>query len=174
MTEPISGSFDPLEDASAAPARGRILALDVGNRRIGVAISDPLNILAQPLFTLVRKTLHADLKSIARLVRRYAATDLVVGDPVHLSGELSAQARKTRELAEQLQQRNPGIRVHRLDERLTTAEAHTLLDLTGKRVRSKADRLDRERHIDQIAAVLLLEAFLSLRSPVLLPSPPDV
>ena len=151
----------------------RILALDIGNRRIGVAISDPLGILAQPLLTLFRKTPHADLRSLGRLIRRYRLTDLVVGDPAHLSGALRPQAQKTREFADAIQQVHPELRLHRLDERLTTAEAHALLDRSGRRVRTRAARVERERTIDQVAAVLLLDAFLSDRAPRLLPPPPD-
>ena len=157
------------------PARpDRILALDIGDARIGVSITDPLNILATPLLTIFRKTPNVDLKSIARLIRRYEITDLVLGDPVHLSGEPSAQTRKTRAFADQIEAGHPGLRLHRLDERLTTSAAHELLNQTGKRVQSKADRIARERTVDQVAAVLLLQGFLSLRSPVLLPPPPDL
>ncbi len=165
---------DPAEPPAGQGAMPeRILALDVGNRRIGVAISDPLGILAQPLLTLFRKTPNADLKSLVRLIRRYSISDLVVGDPVHLSGELSPQAQRTREFADTIQQAYPELRLHRLDERLTTAEAHALLDRSGRRVRTRAARLERERTIDQVAAVLLLDAFLSVRAPRLLPPPPD-
>ena len=178
LTEPLDpdaeGRAGAEEPAGLGGMPERVLALDVGNRRIGVAISDPLGILAQPLLTLFRKTPHADLKSIGRLIRRYSITDLVVGDPVHLSGEVSLQAQRTREFAGTIQQAHAGLRLHRLDERLTTAEAHTLLDRSGRRVRTRAARLERERTIDQIAAVLLLDAFLSDRAPRLLPPPPDV
>lgn len=174
MTDPASNELQPeASSPQTSTAPERILALDLGNRRIGVAISDPLGILAQPLLTLFRKSAHADLKSISRLIRRYSITNLVVGDPVHLSGELSPQARKAREFAEALQQLHPELRLHRLDERLTTAEAHALLDRSGRRVTGRAARLQRERTIDQVAAVLLLDAFLSHRAPRLLPPPPD-
>lgn len=179
MTGPASDDFDPeteLSETANAPAAltaERILALDLGNRRIGVAISDPLGILAQPLLTLFRKTPHADLKSIGRLLRRYSITDLVIGDPVHLSGEVSAQARKARAFADALAGEYPHLRLHRLDERLTTSEAHSLMNRSGRRVQSRAARLERERTIDQVAAVLLLDAFLSHRAPRLLPPPAD-
>ena len=163
-----------IPDEPPPPAPERILALDVGNRRIGVAISDPLGILASPLLTVHRKSPHLDLKSIGRLLRRYSITDLVIGDPVHLSGDPSPQTLKTRDFADQLQQLYPILRFHRIDERLTTAEAYTLLDRSRRPVRTRAARLERERTVDQIAAVLLLDAFLSHRSPRLLPPPPDL
>lgn len=175
MTGPASD--DPQSEAPQPAASERILALDLGNRRIGIAISDPLGILAQPLLTLFRKTPHADLKSIGRLLRRYSITDLVVGDPVHLTdhlqAEISPQARKARDFADELGRLHPELRLHHLDERLTTAEAHALLDRSGRRVTSRAARIQRERTIDQVAAVLLLDAFLSHRAPRLLPPPPD-
>lgn len=150
----------------------QILALDVGRRRIGVAISDPLGITAQPLLTLHRTTERADIRSLARLVRRYGIAAIVVGDPVHLSGETGPQALKVRRFADTLQAAT-GVAIHLLDERLTSAEAHTLLDQTGPRVTSRNTRQKRESVIDQVAAVLLLEAFLSMRSPRLLAPPSE-
>ncbi len=151
------------------------MALDVGNRRIGLALSDALGVTAQPLFTMSRVSPRADLRSIARLVRKHAVTDLVIGDPVHLSGEASRQTVRTREFAAALGQHLPELRVHLLDERLTTHAAHELLDAAsgGSKVQDRAGRLRREQVVDQVAAVLLLQAFLSASSPLLLPPPPD-
>ena len=162
-----------LPSQPAAPSR--TLALDVGNRRIGLALSDPLGITAQPLFTLERTSLRADLKSIARVIRRHAVTEIVVGDPVHLSGDPSPQSLKTRAFADALRELLPDTPIHLLDERLTTSEAHALLDRTRPRHgHARAIRQQREAIIDQVAAVLLLESFLSIRSPRLLPPPPDL
>ncbi len=159
----------------AAPsAPGRILALDVGDRRIGVAISDPLGYTAQPLFTLHRTGPRTDLKSIARIVRKHLITDLVIGLPLHASGDLSPQAVKTQTFADHLREQIPAVRIHLLDERLTTAEAHGLLDRSHAKRRDKKAREERSKLIDQVAAVLLLEAFLSAFSPRLLPPPPDL
>src|SRR5580698_4592607 len=80
----------------------RILALDVGNRRIGVALSDPLGYTAQPLLTIHRSTLKADLKSIARLIRRHEVATVLIGLPVHASGEASSQSSKTEVFSEAL------------------------------------------------------------------------
>lgn len=150
----------------------RTLALDVGDRRIGLAITDPLNLTAQPLFTLHRTTLRADLKTIARFIRKHEVTTLVVGNPLHADGSPSPQSAKTQEFAAALFSEHPGLGHHLLDERLTTREAHARLD-AGARARSSAhDRLDRKALIDQVAATLLLEAFLSHRNgPTLLPDP---
>jgi putative holliday junction resolvase len=150
---------------------GRTLALDVGDRRIGLAITDPLHILAQPLFTVHRSTLRADLKAIARFVRKYEVSDLLVGHPLHADGTPSPQAAKTLAFAEALFAEHPTLGHHLLDERLTTRDAHALLDRHGSR-HGGADRVARKDVIDQIAATLLLEAFLSQRQgPSLLPDP---
>ena len=74
----------------------RVVAFDVGDRRIGVAVSDPLGYTAQPLFTLHRTNLRADMKSIARVLRKHAVAEAVVGNPLHMSGDQSPQAAKAR------------------------------------------------------------------------------
>jgi putative holliday junction resolvase len=152
----------------------RILALDVGDRRIGLAITDPLRLTAQPLFTLRRTTLRADLKAIARFIRQHNVTALVVGNPLHADGTPGVQAAKAQAFAKALEAEHPTLAHHLLDERLTTREAHELLDLAGRSPRSAgpATRTSRKEIIDQVAAMLLLEAFLSQRSgPSLLPDP---
>lgn len=155
-------------------ATERILALDVGDRRIGLAITDALGVTAQPLFTIHRTAQRADLKSIARFVRQHSVTTLVVGNPLNADGTQSPQAAKTQAFAELLREAHPSLKHHLLDERLTTREAHGLLDAAGhgKRTAGKSGgkTVDRKDLIDQMAAVLLLEAFLSKRDgPVLLP-----
>lgn len=152
----------------------RILALDVGDRRIGLAITDPLGLTAQPLFTLHRSTLRADLKAIARFIRQHNVTTLVVGNPLHADGTPGAQAAKAQAFAKSLEAEHPTLTHHLLDERLTTRDAHELLDLARRSPRSAghASRIGRKEIIDQIAATLLLESFLAQRSgPALLPDP---
>jgi putative Holliday junction resolvase len=153
----------------------RILALDVGNRRIGVALSDALGHTAQPLLTIYRSNLKADLKSIARLIRRHGITTVLIGLPVHASGEASPQSAKTEAFAEALQAHlsehfDPPPSLELLDERHTTADAHAILNRSGAR-QTAADRAARSKVIDQVAATLLLEAWLRRQSPVLLPDP---
>jgi putative Holliday junction resolvase len=146
----------------------RILALDVGDRRIGLAITDELGLTAQPLFTIHRTTLKADLKSIARFIRQRNVAELVVGNPLNADGTQSPQAAKTQAFAQTLREAHPSLTHHLFDERLTTREAHSLLDDSAY---SKS-RIDRKDLIDQVAATLLLESFLSLRrGPALLPDP---
>lgn len=151
---------------------GRTLALDVGDRRIGLAITDALGLTAQPLFTIHRTTLRADLKSIARFIRKHEITTLVVGNPLHADGSPSPQSAKTQVFAAALFAEHPTLAHHLLDERLTTREAHALLDASGTTRHDATDRQARKDRIDQIAATLLLEAFLAHRNgPALLPDP---
>ena len=146
----------------------RILALDVGDRRIGLAITDPLGLTAQPLFTLHRTNLRADLKSIARFIRQHDVKTLIIGNPLNADGTPSPQSLKTLAFAQALKEAHPTLTHHLLDERLTTHEANTLL---GTRT-SRASRLDQKHLIDQVAATLILEAYLStLTGPTLLPDP---
>jgi putative holliday junction resolvase len=156
----------------------RILALDVGDKRIGLAITDALRLTAQPLFTLHRTTQRADLKAIARFIRQHGVTTVVVGNPLNADGTPSRQSEKAQAFAKVLEVEHPELEHHLLDERLTTREAHELLDMAGRTTRaagasSRKDlRLSRTEIIDQVAATLLLEAFLSQRSgPPLLPGP---
>jgi putative Holliday junction resolvase len=150
-------------DDSVSQMVPRIAAFDVGDKRIGIAITDPLGLTVQPLLTIYRKTLRADLKSIGRLIRKHEIAEAVVGNPLHMSGEQSPQAARSQAFAEELRT-GFGIPVHLWDERLTTHEAHVLLDEAGHGRRTVADRQKRKRIIDQVAAVLILEGFLEARA----------
>ncbi len=153
----------------------RILALDLGRARIGVAISDPLGLTAQPLLTIYRtttgrKTPRADLKSIGRIVRKHAVAEIVVGNPLHISGDAGEQSARARQFAVDLRAEF-SLPVHLWDERLTTHAAHELLDEAGRarnahsaNDRGVTDRIARKRIVDQLAAVLILESFLASRS----------
>jgi putative holliday junction resolvase len=132
----------------------RYLGLDIGSKRIGVAVSDELGWMAQPVLTLERKrNPRDDMRSLARLCRRFGCAGIVVGDPLHLSGEASAQAAKTRAFAEELRQLT-GLPLHLRDERLTSNEAHAILYAAGK------SRQEHKPLVDQVAAVLILQGFL--------------
>ena len=135
---------------------GRILGLDVGDRRVGVALSDELGLTAQPVFTLTRKNRRHDLGSLARLVRKYACTQVVVGNPLYMSGDVSPQALKAQAFAQDLE-KETGLAVTLWDERLSTTEAHRHLDAAGH-LPGK-----RREVIDQVAAVLILQSFLDSR-----------
>jgi putative holliday junction resolvase len=137
-----------------AGRRLRYLGLDVGSRRVGVAVSDELGLTAQPVLTLERKpNPREDLRSLARLARRYGVAGIVVGVPLHLSGEESPQAKKTRAFAGRLGELT-GLPIHFEDERLTTREAHQRLYAAGRA------RQTHRRVVDQVAAAMILEGFL--------------
>ena len=135
----------------------RLLGLDVGNRRIGVAVSDELGLTAQPVLTLMRKKPRDDIRSLARLARRYACQEIVVGNPLHLSGEQSRQAEKTQAFAQLLADETK-LPVHLWDERLTTNDAHRILYESGR------PRTEHSKVVDQVAAVIILQGFLDARS----------
>jgi putative holliday junction resolvase len=136
----------------------RILGFDVGDRRIGVAVSDPLGLTAQPLLTIHRSRLKDDLKSIGRLVRRHNVAEAVVGNPLYMSGDISPQALKAQAFADSLRSELT-LTIHLWDERLTTTEAHRHLDEAGH-----GGRMERKAIIDQVAAVLILQGFLDARA----------
>ncbi len=136
----------------------RFLALDVGSKRIGVAVSDELGLTAQPVLTLERRrNEREDLRSLARLCRRFGVAGIVVGNPLHLSGEVSPRAAKTQAFAAELGILT-GVPIHMWDERLTTREAHRMLYEAGH------DRPQHTRVVDQVAATLILQSFLDERS----------
>lgn len=141
-----------LDSERGSPAR--FLALDVGSRRIGIAVSDELGLTAQPVLTLERRrNPREDLRSIARLARRYGVAGIVVGNPLHLSGEASPRSAKTQAFAAELGELT-GLPIHLWDERLTTREAHQILYEAGHA---------RQAHravVDQVAATLILQSFL--------------
>lgn len=135
----------------------RYLALDVGSKRIGVAVSDELGLTAQPVLTLERRrNPRDDLRSLARLARRFGVVGIVVGNPLHLSGEVSPRAVKTQAFAAELGELT-GLPIHLWDERLTTREAHQILYEAGKA------RQEHRRVVDQVAATLILQSFLDER-----------
>ncbi len=140
----------------------RILGLDVGERRVGLALSDELGYTAQPLLTLYRTKLRDDLKSIGRVLRRHGVTEIVVGNPLYMSGDQSPQAARAQAFADAVRQEFQ-LPVHLWDERLTTAEAHRHLDAMGHSRAPNAEGVGRKHIIDQVAAVLILQAFLESR-----------
>ena len=146
----LDGRRKPLETIPIP----RYLGLDVGNRRIGVAVSDELGLTAQPVLTLERRrSVREDLRSLARLARRFGVVGIVVGNPVHLSGDLSPQAAKTQAFAAALGELS-GLPITLWDERLTSREAHQILYEAGHA------RQEHRKVVDQVAAVLILESFL--------------
>ena len=146
----------------------RVLGFDVGERRIGLALSDELGYTAQPLFTLHRASgrngLRDDLKSIARVLRKHAPIrEAVVGNPLYMSGDQSPQAVRAQSFADSLRAEF-NLTVHLWDERLTTTEAHRHLDALGHSRAPNSGGVGRKNIIDQVAAVLILQAFLEARA----------
>ncbi|HVT99385.1 MAG TPA: Holliday junction resolvase RuvX [Acidobacteriaceae bacterium] len=131
----------------------RLLGLDFGMRRIGVAVSDELGLTAQPVLTLVRKNAKQDLKSLGRLIRKFGCQAVVLGHPLHMSGDVSPLALKTQAFADTLREAF-SLPVHLWDERLSSAEAHRHLEAAGR------PAADHRAVVDQVAAVLILQSFL--------------
>lgn len=132
---------------------GRVLALDVGEARIGIAVSDPTGLLATPLAALRRSEHGQDVESVLEVAEREGATCIVVGMPLTMSGERSRQTRKVLAFTDTLRARSP-LRVELWDERLSTVEAEALLRSAG--VRPSHDRA----RLDSAAAAVILRWYL--------------
>jgi putative pre-16S rRNA nuclease len=132
---------------------GRIMALDVGGRRIGVALSDPTRVLASPLTTLRAEPRARAIAEIAALVVQHDVTALVVGLPLTLSGEIGPQAQLIQTFAEELRAALD-VPIHMFDERLTSVAAERLMQDLG----IKPER--RRARIDEVAASIILQDFL--------------
>ena len=136
--------------------RGRVMALDIGGRRIGVALSDTTRVLASPLTTLRAEPRPAALAQIRALIAQHEVAELVVGLPLTLSGEIGPQAQLVQAFADELRQ-VVAVPVHMFDERLTSVAAERMmLDLGIKPERRKA-------RIDEVAASIILQDFLESR-----------
>jgi putative holliday junction resolvase len=135
----------------------RILAIDYGARRMGLAVSDPLGITAQGLETLERKNKRSDFARLEKTIREYGVREIVLGNPLRMSGEAGTQSQKVEHFAEELRQKLH-IPVHLWDERLTSAEANRLLREAELSIRKRAQAVDR------MAAVLILQSFLQART----------
>ena len=134
-------------------AAARILALDLGARRIGLAVSDELGITAQGLPTLERKNLRADLDALSHTIEEYGVRLVIAGNPLRMSGEASAGSALAATFAERLRAR-AGVDVRLWDERLTTREASRVLRESGLSIAKRA------RAVDRLSAVLLLASYL--------------
>lgn len=135
----------------------RCLGLDLGSKRIGVALCDPEERVATPLTVVERsKSRSHDHANIARLVEEYEVEAVVVGLPLNMSGKVTAAAQSAREETEQLRAAL-GIPVHLYDERLTTVTANRSL----MEMEMKSDA--RRRVVDKVAAAVMLQAYLDHR-----------
>ena len=131
----------------------RILALDLGKKRIGLAISDPLGITAQGLPNLVRARKRTDLAALEQLVRERQVGLILMGNPINMRGDEGRQSAWVREFAEALEKRT-GLPVKLWDERLTSVEANRVLRSSGISIEKRAAAVDR------LSAVILLQSYL--------------
>jgi putative Holliday junction resolvase len=133
------------------------LGLDVGARRIGMAVSDLLGVTAQGIETMERRNKRTDLQQIARVIRNYNIAAIVVGLPLRLSGKESAQTEKVTAFAEMLRERFQ-LPIHLWDERLTSVEANRLMREADLSIEQRA------ANVDRMAATLILQTFMDSRS----------
>jgi putative Holliday junction resolvase len=131
----------------------RVLALDLGRRRIGLAVSDALGLTAQGLPTLERTNLRSDLARLAALAAEREVSRFVIGLPLRMSGEEGRQAEGAREFGQRLSG-HTGIPVEYWDERLTSVEANRMLRSSGIGLEK------RRRAVDKVAAMLILEGWM--------------
>lgn len=135
------------------PSPRRILALDVGSKRIGVAITDPLGITAQGLETIQRQNKRKDMETLGRVLKDYGVREVVVGLPLRLSGAEGTQSEKMRRFASDLES-HFGVTVHLWDERWTSTEANRLLRETELSIEKRG------RAVDRMAAILILQSWM--------------
>jgi putative Holliday junction resolvase len=135
----------------------RVLALDPGTKRIGIALSDELRWTAQPLETYERRSLDHDVAQIEKLIRQHDVGEVVIGLPVRLSGEIGPEARKVQELIGRLE-KTLAVPVIAWDERLTSKAAEQML------IQADVSRKKRKGAVDRVAAALLLQSYLASRS----------
>jgi putative holliday junction resolvase len=139
--------------ATTLGTAGRILALDLGKKRIGMALSDELGLTAQGLKTLEREGRRDDIEVLRRLAVENNVKLILMGDPLHMSGEKSRQGEYTREFARELEYKT-GLPIRFWDERWTSREAERMLRGSG------IAHDERKPAIDRISAVILLQSFL--------------
>ncbi len=131
----------------------RILAIDFGTKRMGLAVSDALGVTAQGLDTLQRTRIADDLERLRLLVEEYSVARVLVGNPIGHSGGETAMSQQVAEFVEKLRRRLP-CPVELRDERLTSVEANRTLRDSGLSIGK------RQRAVDRMAAVLLLQSYL--------------
>jgi len=144
-------SSHPNPHSSVAKA-ARILAIDYGRRRIGLAVSDELGITAVPVATLERTNRQEDIRRLREVARKYKITLIIIGSPLHLAGHAGEMAKEAARFASRIK-KELGLPVELRDERLTSWEAEqTLKENTGRK--------SNKTHLDSVAAAILLRDFL--------------
>lgn len=135
----------------------RLLGLDIGNKTIGVSVSDPLGITAQGVTTIIRASKAEDVEALKALIDKYDVEKLIVGLPKNMNNTLGFQAKRTMNYADYLKEALDMDIVY-VDERLTTSGAEAVLMQGGVR------RENRKKHVDKLAAVLILQTYLDQMS----------
>ncbi len=133
-----------------------IMALDIGSKRIGIAVADPSESFAMPAGTIERTNLRADLAELAKYFESYHVRELVIGDPLSLSGDRGVASQKMDVFVEQIRSVFTGT-IHRIDERMTTAQ------VTKTLIAADVSRKHRKSVVDKMAAALILDTFLARR-----------
>ena len=139
-------------------AEPRIIGLDIGDARIGVAISDPLGITAAGLETIERQNMQRDLERVKQIAERHGAVEIVLGLPFNMDGSIGEQAEKVRSFGRKLA-RATGLPIVYEDERLTTISAIRTLTVQGVKTGKNKDLGDMQ------AAAIILQKFLDRREP---------
>ena len=134
----------------------RIVALDVGDRRIGIAVSDPLGLTAQPVETYTRVGYGPDTRRIAQLAQQYGTNRILCGLPLNMDGTQGFQTQKVREFSEKLTE--AGLTVEFYDERMTTVLAE------GALLEADMRREYRKKKVDMVAAVMILQSYLDAQA----------
>lgn len=144
----------------AGSGAGRILAIDYGQKRLGLALSDPLRVTAQPFATWRRSNRRKDLARLRDLCAEHGVALILVGLPMHLEGANSAMAAEASRFAE-LVRAETGKPVELVDERLSSWEAeHALSENSGAKSRSRERK---RRELDEVAAAVILRDYLQSR-----------
>jgi putative holliday junction resolvase len=144
----------------------RCLGLDIGNKRTGVALSDPLGILATPLLVFEHSDDKADIAAILDMVKQYGVEYIIVGLPRSINGSMGSQAEKVNSFTEKLRQKSP-VPVESRDERYSTVTAKDLMQEAGSRKNPK----NRKGEYDAAAAAVILQSYLNEARPF--EYPPD-
>ena len=132
----------------------RKMSLDLGDRRIGVATSDLLGLIANPLETYTRSSLKADIEHIAKLVKDHEVDCIVLGLPINMDGTEGERVEKSREFGRILSENIPNVKIDYMDERWTTVSAEKML------IEADVSREKRKTVIDKVAATIILQSYL--------------
>jgi putative Holliday junction resolvase len=135
----------------------RFLGLDIGDRKIGIAVSDELGWIAQGVETYFRRNIEEDIKYLSQVISRYKPEKIVIGLPINMNGTLGPQAEKVKEFSSKLQEKLQQQIIF-WDERLTTVAAEKTL------IQADMSRKKRKKKVDMLAAIFILQSYLDANS----------